>query len=578
MKKVLAILLALAFASILLSGCPGKGGGGGGSDWIGAGVARSVDKQFGPVTVGTSQDGPTLAAEGAGSHEATQLGGKVSAATIKTAVQFAMESWLPTNSLPLPTVPVPGPFGGKHHLAALVSAVSVDNNPCKQDGDNDGTPDVNEDLCDPVTDEQCFGLCVGGTAVECRANEGSFTIKFTDCQINITNWEWNWNATPWLLWTTLMPSYVTTAWWSGGSTGTDNTTAWASTSFCTNTTVNGTVDKILAWNTGTPGTVNGVAHSRVDADPTTLTFPNLCGFWNPTSSVLQGTAFSDEVQCVRGKWYDVNPNTGHAFLDHYRYFPYSPLLTGTVLGSPFEPVQIKINGSITLALGAGGVDEQLVHTRYNNLSQVWSTDGQGMETNPYAIFNGQALDYRVLQPDGQPAWGTTWGGLRKGPPIDSEWFGHQVGMDQMLIISRQVKMDMDGENGTDFEPGQYNYRGGFDNEDLFFIFTEGNNLVSVNDKNGSFVLYRDWPNLSLARGMGGWRLVGATAEGNPIYALSFYEKDNGEDDKCMIPQNKTPCRINVEVDPKLRTFDVLSIADCQALDTANIPGLTDVAF
>ena len=581
MKRVLVILLALALAAILLPGCPGKGGGGGGSEWLNAGVARAVDKQFGPVTVGASEDGPTLAAEGAGSHEANQLGGRVSADTVKMAVQFVMETWLPATAVPLPSTPLPGRSGEKSPLSskltALGSGISAGSNPCEQDGDNDGIPDINENLCDPVTDEHCTGLCVDGTAVECKGKAGAFTIKFTDCQINVTTWL-NIDAIPYWKWSTFMPTQVATSTvWTTLPAGL-HTTAFAQTGlFCSNSTVNGTVAKILdGWNP-TLDTVNGVDHSTVSVFTSKFKLPNLCGYWDPdlNSPVpLTGTAFSTEVQCAAGWWRDYSTVVSGA--EQIRYYPYSPAMVGITLGSIPNPVQIKVNGSITLAQGFGGVDEQLLHTRYNDLLQVWSTDGLGMESNPYAIYNGQALDYRVLHPNGQPAAGTTWGG--KTPPFDSEWFGHQIGMDAMFLESRRVKMDMDGENGTAFAPGDYSYRGGFDNEDLFFLFTEGNNIVSWGDKRGDLVLWKDFPNYDMARGMGGWRLVGVGAAGNPIYALSFFEKDNGEDDKCMIPQNKTPCQISVEIDPKLRTFDVLSIANCQALDAADAAKLTDVSF
>jgi len=242
----------------------------------------------------------------------------------------------------------------------------------------------------------------------------------------------------------------------------------------------------------------------------------------------------------------------------------------------FGPVTVVASDDgPTIAAGGGGVDEQLLHTRYNNLVQVWDTDGTGVLNNPYAFYNGQALDYRVLDGNGEQALGTTWGGAMKDAPLSI--LGYQIGEDRMLLLNRRVAMDMDGENGILFEKGQYSSRLGFDYEDYWFLFNEDNNIVSWNDKNGSreVAFGPQWPSL----GFGGWRLVGATAAGNPIYALSFYEKGNTENDKCSVPQNKTPCHLEVEVDPEMREFDVLSIsAACQLLDAADIPSLTGVAF
>jgi len=577
MKKVLVILLALAFAAILLPGCPGGGGGGGGSEWISAGVARSVDRQFGPVTVVASDDGPTIAAGGGGSHEAEQLGGRVSAATVKMAVQYVMEQWLPLTSLPLPSTPVPQKSGLGSKLAALGSAVSVDSNPCEQDSDNDGVPDVNEDLCDPVTDEHCWGLCVDGISVDCRGSAGAFTIKFTDCQINNTT-TWNWSTT------SIITGVITT--WNTTTTSSFTTTShadtpWGGGNFCTDTTVNGTVAKILAWD-DVNDIVNGVSHDSVWVTSTSGTTFTMCAFWNPTSNTTFGVPFTHQIQCARGGWSDTLPNTGNANVLQVYNYPYSPLFTGTYLGTPtINPIEIVVNGSITLAMGGGGVDEQLLHTRYNNLVQVWDTDGTGVLNNPYVVYNGQALEYRVLDANGTQALGTTWGGPNHGPAPIGNIYGRTIGLDRQEILSRRVEMDMDGENGILFEKGQYSSRLGFDNEDYWFLFTEDNNIVSWNDKNGSLEVqiahHPDWT--SPAKGFGGWRLVGRNATtGNPIYALSFYEKGNTENDKCSVPQNKTPCHLEVEVDPELRTFDVLSIANCELLVPANILHLTNVAF
>jgi hypothetical protein len=138
MKKVLAILLALAFAAILLPGCPSGGGGGGGSEWISAGVARSVDQQFGGVITGAANEKLN------GSHEGDGLSGLATRAVVTQSVQNYVEGLMDIeDAAPDIGARLNGPIVSR--LSAIASAGSVNSDPCKQDSDADGIPDLWED-------------------------------------------------------------------------------------------------------------------------------------------------------------------------------------------------------------------------------------------------------------------------------------------------------------------------------------------------------------------------------------------------------------------------------------------------
>ena len=62
MKKMVAVLAVLGVWALILPACGGgSNSGGGGGLWIPVGLARSVDKQFGPVTTVTSSDAAVVA-------------------------------------------------------------------------------------------------------------------------------------------------------------------------------------------------------------------------------------------------------------------------------------------------------------------------------------------------------------------------------------------------------------------------------------------------------------------------------------------------------------------------------------
>jgi hypothetical protein len=263
---------------------------------------------------------------------------------------------------------------------------------------------------------------------------------------------------------------------------------------------------------------------------------------------MTGPTFTTLVDCVAAIWIDYGATTAAVQI----YLPYWPYPTGTTLGSFLNPVDIILNGSITIHNGTGGVDAQAIHTRYNNLTMLWSEDNSyDLDTDPYIILRGQTLQYTVLDPWGNPADGTTWGGP-----------GHWAGTDGMDIERLAVEMDMDGAANLGWLGSRYRLNGGWDWEDGQFVFSGANAIVSVNDKNGG----------------NGVDLIGVSAAGNPIYALSLYERDNGELDKCDDPRNETPCLIIVEVDLDSRVLNVLDISNCMDLDATDIPDLTGIAF
>jgi hypothetical protein len=217
-------------------------------------------------------------------------------------------------------------------------------------------------------------------------------------------------------------------------------------------------------------------------------------------------------------------------------------------------VHIVLNGSVTVHNGKGGVDEQVIHTRYNNLTMIWDETGApDTGTDPFLTLRGQTMQYTVLDPHGNPAPGTTFGG-----PNHAGW-----NIDGMDIEKVHFESDVDGTNGQVWQTGKGETKGGFDNEDGAFAFTgPGGEIVSITDENGNY----------------GMHLVGINpANGNPIYNLSAYEKGDGEADKCGVPAN-APCKITLEIIPKLRILTVTAISGCTALDATDIPKLAGINF
>jgi len=566
MKKLVVGLGALCLLLFLLPACKGEGGGGGGGGWMGVGVARSVDRQFGPVTPGVANDPKATAAAAGGSHEATQLLGAVTPAVVKAAVQSLMNELTPGLWAPLP-----GKKGIGSQLAALGSAAaSVDNDPCRQDSDSDGTPDYLEDKCDPATDPNCTGLCMtAATQVNCTSVGNSFTVKFTDCQVA--------TSAAFYYATNFQPAgYVTSIaypfYWTP-SMGTVTTSIFINIvgSFrCTNTTTQDTIGKLQAWNitavsftTANPyctvimgqGTVNEVAHSLMQKMD--CTFPALapCAFWNPDSTTLTTPpTFTNQVNCVYGLWVDSNiqdtfPSTSTALTWVFRIqllHPYHQYPQFTTTG----PLDVFLNGNMTIHHASADLNEQLIYTRYNNLTQVWDQDGSAStDTNPFVTLNGVSLEYTVLDPAGNPARGTTQGGLNKGD------------FDGMEIDLLQVTLDLDGKDGPAQPTSRYRLNGGFDFEDGDFLFTDGSAIVSLHNEHGGW----------------GVNVIDSDATGFTA-VFSFYEKGNGEQDQCGNPQNDSPCKVTVRVDPQARTLSVTDLLNCQALGMNDIPRLTDLTF
>jgi len=555
MKRVVVGFWTLCFLLFLLPACPGGGGSGGGDEWLGAGLARSVDEQFGPITVVDSNLPAEIAAGGGGSHEATRLQGAVNPKVILDAAanlasRFAPQGWEndPVNRGLFPKPGIASP------LLALAFAAGLSSDPCRQDSDNDGMPDYLEDKCDPVTDPNCTGLCFnpGPEAAECLSSGAGFTVKFSDCQVNVTTF----NGGSWI--STRFLSTLTTFQTLNLSTTLTivQTTYLYTAQGCSHTTTRGTVGRLRGWYTGSPGTADGVAHDFVLRKSGSTMTPVACAFWNPASSTITSPfqTWFETVQCALGQWADLTtvPPGPFTLVIHQpgNPVPVWTYLGGTLVGTQINPVKIILDGSVTLHNGQGGVNEQVLGIRYDNFTQLWSRDEVlDTGTDPFLTFNGQTMEYRVLDADGNSAHGTTFGGAGKGP------------LDGMEIDRRLVVADMDGEQGPVWETATYLLDEGRDNEDGLFVFSAGSAMVSVNDKHG----------------YDGIHFAGKSAAGKQIWILSFFEEGNGEADKCGDPQND-PCQVTIELDPKLRTLDVTQVSNCQALDVGDIADLTGLTF
>ena len=311
-----------------------------GSAWLSAKIARRVDRQFGPAIT----NDPASERNGDGSHEGDNLLGRVHLQTVTETAQYLTERLL------VPADPAgnvdklsqDSALVGK--LAAIAAATSLDSDPCREDTDNDGIPDVEEDLSQDPT-----GLCVGGQAVECRLHsDRSFTVKFSHCVAVTTAFTTLW--TPQAL-----------------------TTYFTPRTFITHTTSSATfpVGRLFFFRL-TNTTTNG-----------TITAPTL-GAYMGSEGCRGGTTLNMQ------SWFT----------------PQLYRITGTT--DQFQAVDLIYDGAVTLHYGQAGVDEQLFHVRYNRFTRLWGDADTGTTDNSrYLTLDGQALDYRVINSSGDPADGTT---------------------------------------------------------------------------------------------------------------------------------------------------------------------------
>jgi len=259
--------------------------------------------------------------------------------------------------------------------------------------------------------------------------------------------------------------------------------------------------------------------------------------------------------------------------------PFLYRITGTT--NQFNTVDLIYDGAITLHYGAAGVDEQVVNVVYNKFTRIWG-DAQTATTDNsrYLTLNGQAMEYRVISTSGAPASGTT-----PFPDGFDVWVHHPDGME---LEKYRVTFDLDGKDGS-FPAGTYKVARGVDWEDGRFFLNDRNQIVSLKDKNGP-----DRADLlsSPAKGMvvDGVRVLGGTTT-SIIFAVNFYDANSplgdgmvGDDAgaTCGKPYSNTRCRVEVEVFPWKRTYDVLAadLDTCVNLWdwTATNPKYKDVEF
>ena len=533
MKKILVVLLALVFAAALLPACGGGGGsGGGGSSWISAGLARSVDKQFGPVTLGANgakKKGEVIPAtlsndQDGGTHQVKALKGKVNKVVVSDVVRQ-----LDVGQIMGP-IPNWNPLPGKSadlvsKISTLASAHSVDNNPCENDSDMDGVPDVKEARCDLVTDPGCTGLCDDPAQVKCTGSGKTFNIKFSDCvQVSTST---TWEVTDFSTDTT-----------TGTCTGT-----WQ---IQCNTAINTQIVRpFTTWTTTTTNTNWFFNAGPASTATTTWTTYTDCG----SSVVHQGTSSTttstakfvtsstcglpiEITDCTTPTYTDVSPATT---------WMTTTWTTGTTITTSTADIW---DGGVALNYGVSNVDEQLYHTRYNNLTMVWDADGAagGFDTVDNAAFvtiSGQRMEYRVVDPFGFPTSGTT-ARYKNGGNVP----GYSPGPDGMVIWQEHIKIDHDGKDGTVFPTGSYATKSGVDAEDGQFEFSGGSAIVQV---------------------LGAAWLSGDTT--GDVYEISFFDKDNPGDYLCETAHG-TPCSVQVDINYAARTYDVLT-SDCEdvKLDT-----------
>ena len=531
MKKILVVLLAVAFAATLFSACVGgDNGGGGGSGWMSAGLARSVDKQFGPVTLGTNgaKKGEVIPAtlandQDGGTHQVNALKGKINQDAV-----LEVTRWIDEEISPFPLwPPVWSPLPGKKadlvsQLSTLASRHSVDNNPCEDDADMNGIPTVKEPFCDPSTDPNCTdpGLCDDPASVKCTQSGKTFDIKFSDC---VQNYEYSTTFTTWT--------------WTNSGTGTTTQTCAGVWQVNCNTAIN--TQTVTPFTTHTT-TSTYLTFIRNSGGPSTITTVTDCGSSNAvhgtltlsTSTYLTGTTCGHPVEitnCNNATTTVVSPtiqNTG--------------VITATTGGhtttitSVWSSADI-FNGGVALNYGVSNVDEQLYHTRYNKLTKVWDQDGAGngldtVDNAPFVVLSGEKMEYRVVNPSGFPTLGTTARYKNQGNVP-----GFNLAPDGMEIDHLNVQVDHDGKAGAVFPTGKYAAKRGWDYEDGMFAFSDGGSAIV------KFL---------------GAAFISSDATGE-VYDLYFFDKDNPGDFLCETSQG-TPCVVRVHIDYTTRLLDILS--------------------
>ena len=531
----MGIVLAGVFAS-----CGGNGGDGQDSPWLSVSLARAVDQQLNPAEV---TGAGALSLEDPGTHTANGLQGVADREALVDAVRQIEEGHFgggPGYQLPSKEISA--------KLSALAAAATPDyGHACETDNDADGIPDVKEPLGQG-------GLCLDPGSVSCSDDEHSFTIKFSDCVVArggstvTTTWGWpwgtfwqttgvttstmNWNTTFWTCTSWVMPWCGSTTFITVTSTITPITsTRWTSTTtsggLSPTFTITGGYTTPCYWGTVSTaelGNVRGwVGGSLPPIADTTIV---------PCTTITVPTT---TPACFTWKWSNHWTEITHLFSTTW--------------------ADVVYQGEITLHSGAEDVDEQALYTRYNHFTKLWDVDGTGStDTNPYLTYNGEVMEYYVLTLQGLVAEGSTCVGRPCSYP------------DGMVIEDFALRMDRDGDAGSVYQTGDYQVRRGTDFEDGAFIFSgAGSAIVLSRDKQGNAVqMLSPVPGLGLIWGPAGY-LVGQSAAGLPVYALSLYDRDSLPELACGDPM-ANPCWVQVELNSKARTFSVLEAVNCSHLD------------
>ena len=491
--------LGLASGLLALSlGCH-SGGKGPNREWLRVSLARSVDLQFGPVI---THDPPSDSA-GDGSHEGDLLRGQANLGTLTQVVQYLTEQLL-VPADPPGNIAKLNRYGPNLSKLERMAAVSVNSNPCRQDSDNDGVPDIKEDVNDG-------GLCTSPAAVTCKVHaDNSFTVKFSHCIPVTTDFVTPWS--PEVVSTVFTPNAHWTHTFSSGSTFVGRSFVYR----LTNTTTNGTVI-------------------------------------NPTLAITPSMATS-----ARPSWGTGTVGCSGGTILNYSFTTHPPLYRITATTSDSQTVDLIYDGAITLELGAAGVDEQVMRVSYNKFTRIWGDAQSGTTDNSrYLTLDGQSMQYRVMTPTGAPAPGTT-----PVPAGFGDWTRHQDGME---IEKYRVTFDPDGKAGP-LPAGNYRVARGMDFEDGRFFMNADGQIVSLKDKNGPDPAdLLSSPALGI--NVDGVRVLGATPT-TITFALNFYDANNplgdglpgnGAGQACGKPYSNTRCRVEVTVNPWFRTFEVVDL-------------------
>jgi hypothetical protein len=174
----------------------------------------------------------------------------------------------------------------------------------------------------------------------------------------------------------------------------------------------------------------------------------------------------------------------------------------------------NVNGSVTYHNGVGGVDEQLIEISYRRLNfelhdyiQKQFQDVVDLDNASFTL-RGEHLVYRVLDPTGAPAIGTT---------------GNFDGMD---IFDVKVNVDDDGILNNQ-APGKYRLRLAMDWEDGMVLLRKNNAILPI-------------------------QYTAGTGSG-VSYLFTFYDVDHLKADG-----NGVGCQVQVEnVNDAARTFDIM---------------------